>query len=152
MTHTTYRTSMSDLETIAYRLALYGCDAIRPEIVRAVSRVPEEVQTFAAERCAFLALPDGLDGAVWPGRIATHFHGSDADAWIVLLDSPLPEDAGEAVVAHELAHAFLRHDKLGQGDAAEIERQAAELARAWGFTGYTTDPEHCTRHHTGDTP
>lgn len=136
---------MSDPEALAYRIALYGCDAIRSEIVGAVSRVPEGVQTFATERCAFLGHPEGLDGAVWPGRIATDFDGSDEDTWIVLLDIPLPDEVGEAVVAHELAHAYLRHDKLGQGDAIEIETEAAELAAEWGFTGRPTDPDYCAR-------
>lgn len=132
------------METLAYRLSLYGCEPLRPTVASAVSRVPEEVQTFATERCAFLGLPEGCDGAVWPARIATDFDGSDEDAWIVLLDAPLPDDVAEAAVAHELAHAFLRHDGLDhQADPVEVEREAAELASEWGFEGYPTNPEHC---------
>ena len=45
----------------------------------------------------------------------------------------------QATVAHEIAHAFLRHR---EGDPTECEVEAARLAQQWGFTGPAADPDY----------
>ncbi len=42
-----------------------------------------------------------------------------------------PEDYAYWVIAHEFAHAFLRHND--GGDTTDVERDADALAAEWGF-------------------
>ena len=159
-----------DEETIHNYIADY-CDNIEVHrlVVRVVSRLPESVQQFVCHRCILLALSDV--GMVLPGRI-THADTHDTVAmveaapigaqpddlhdyveqfeqtaarWIILLQGSPPQD--ESVIAHEIAHAYLGHDRLGISVGLEpvaIETQACELTRSWGFEGLGTDIDHCT--------
>jgi hypothetical protein len=54
--------------------------------------------------------------------------------WLIILDERIPDDEAEGFVAHEIAHAWLRHGQLSPEipDSCEV---AAVLAKSWGFTG-----------------
>ena len=159
-----------DIETLHYRIPDY-CDnvAVHTQLLRTVERLPDGVQEFVCERCVFLALAD--HGMVLPGRITyPHFaetaemvekappnasfskltdyveeHERTAPKWIVLLQGTPSDD--ESILAHEIAHAYLGHDRLAiyDGDeAGHAEMAACELTKSWGFQGLGTDTDHCT--------
>jgi hypothetical protein len=53
--------------------------------------------------------------------------------WIVLLDERTPEDDMLGVVAHEIAHAWLGHDRCTpDGCPKDCEVQTANLVAQWG--------------------
>jgi hypothetical protein len=155
------------------RIAFY-CDhpGIHSLIAKTVSKLPDEVAVYACCQCIYLSIGDEtFNGVVLPGRIAHPTtvdiaqmiaeapRGSDISAltdyvdqvesrlqrWIVLLNESIvgSEDA-ESIVAHEIAHAWLRHDRLGLDVSSDSEREAEELTGEWGFSGLGADVEHCT--------
>jgi hypothetical protein len=64
--------------------------------------------------------------------------------WVILLDENIPEEDRESAIAHEVAHARLGHDRLGEMPD-DCETQAANLVKEWGFTGKGADAEYCER-------
>ena len=159
-----------DIETLHYRIADY-CDnvEVHSQLLRTVERLPDDVQEFVCQRCVFLALAD--HGMVLPGRVAcadlaetaemiqeaprnaslselgdyVQDYERTAHKWIVLLQGTPSDD--ESIPAHEIAHAYLGHDRLaiyGPDKSIEVETQACELTRSWGFQGLGTEVDHCT--------
>jgi hypothetical protein len=126
------------LDQIAYDVSYYGdFDATQAAVVIAVSRLPAEVAEFVFDRCRFLSVGRGINGMVLPGRIGTDHKGASENVWLILLHDNALSDYGEAaqgIVAHEIAHAWLRHDRLSEVPE-DCEIAAAQLARDWGFTG-----------------
>jgi hypothetical protein len=128
-------------EEIHYALS-YNGESYETEyaIIRALSRLPDDVREFALWRCRFIST-DGLRGTFLPGSI-----GVDAltrrsrGVWLIILhlDGLTPESA-ESVVAHELAHLWLGHEPFEPGDS-DAELEAAAQTRAWGFRGSGTRP------------
>ena len=158
-----------DIEELDRRIPDY-CDNIEVHtaVLKTVSRLPADVQEYACERCVFLALAE--NGMVFPGRI-TYPHWSEsvemleqapkgasklelADyleaafdrkaKWIILLPGCLAADEAQSIIAHEIAHAFLGHDRLSICDFIDVETEACNLVRSWGFGGRGADVEHCT--------
>ena len=130
------------IEEIADRLAYYGQrEKTRECIIHAISKLPTQAQIFSLDRCAYLSIAND-SGMVLPGKIGVHASDrTSRNMWLILLSDELSAD-GEGVVAHEIAHAWLKHDRLG--DIPESgERDAAMLAKSWGFEGRGTDPEFC---------
>jgi len=112
-------------------------------LAKAVSRLPEDVAGFALERCCFVSIGGNFLGLTLPGRLGEDNEGQSANFWIIVLDDCQPRDEMQATIAHEIAHAWLRHDRYGEDDlTVDCEVQAAELARDWGFTGTGADVEH----------
>ena len=157
-----------DIEKLNDRIPDY-CDNIEVHtaVLKTVSRLPADVQKYACERCVFLALAE--NGMVFPGRI-TYPHSSEsvemfeqvpcgasllelADyvetyerkaKWIILLPGCLAADEAQSIIAHEIAHAFLGHDRLSICDFIDVETEACNLVRSWGFGGLGADVEYCT--------
>ena len=157
-----------DIEKLNDRIPDY-CDNIEVHtaVLKTVSRLPEDVQEYACGRCVFLALADY--GMVLPGLI-TYPHSSEsvemieqapkgasrlelADyvetyerkaKWIILLPRCLAADEAQSIIAHEIAHAFLGHDRLSICDFIDVETEACNLVRSWGFGGLGADVEYCT--------
>jgi len=139
------------LETDTKRRMHHICDCLvyhgedpglRDRIVNVLSLLPDDVTDFALDRCAFLSVGKASAGMVLPGRIGVHGHEKRSrNFWLVLLDENMPGD--DSVIAHEIAHAWLRHDRLAADDCETWERDAADLARSWGFVGRGTDVEFC---------
>lgn len=111
-----------------------GLEPLRERISAVLEALPVEVQIDLLEDSRFrIALDDFVPGegrTVWmacPGPIG---RGSRC---VVL--KPRLADCSEAfaqyVIAHELAHAYLRH--AGWGDLVEPEAAADALAASWGF-------------------
>jgi len=107
---------------------------LRRQITLTVSRLPSDVAEWVREHCVFMAFEKGDYGEVWPG---TAFAGEDW--WFVFLKSPLPKRHAHGIIAHEIAHAWLHHDKFNV--PPDGEEQAHRQARAWGFRGLATRPE-----------
>lgn len=108
-----------------------GADAdTHHAIVRAVSRLPQVVAQFVVDSCVFFSVGEAVYGQCLPARFV---EGKD---WIIVVDEGFPGDV-EALVAHEVAHAYLGHS-IGEplGDE-ETERRAREQAVAWGFPDVT---------------
>ncbi len=126
-----------NIEEIYDDVSYYGDDAyLHAAIARALAKVPKTVLEFVLEKCIFLSTEQ--IGIVWPGRIAKKC------SWIIILNfCDLEEDDWESVIAHEVAHAFLGHDRMGLDDQLDLERQACSLVKEWGFTGLGTDTEYC---------
>jgi hypothetical protein len=105
--------------------------------LRAVGRVPPGIPPITAVSAVVLSgrrsgktvgltryTPEGDDGALRPKQTLT-FYSS-------LLDS-LSGPAALAVIAHELAHAWLNEHR-GPEESPEREQEADDLARRWGFS------------------
>lgn len=157
-----------DVEQVDYDLQYIGHDPeTRALLAQTISRMPEEVVEWLLEHCSFLSVGgDQARGFVWPakavlrrdmendtppewdagGKMVGGKHAYTAeDAWLVVVADNLPEAEAHGIVAHECAHAYLRHDLQSlsgtREEGARVEAQAANLAREWGFTGAATDAD-----------
>ena len=133
---------MDDLEEeVSYRLAYFGEDTrLHRWIVQTVARLPEEVRDFACERCRFLSVGRSALGMVIPADIATHaLEECTCNMWLILLEEELPEDDAHSIIAHEIAHARLGHNRFTAD--ASVEILTAEKTKEWGFTGLGADVE-----------
>lgn len=129
-------------EEIAYDLAYYGEDlhGTFRVLVETIARLPDDVATFALGRCCYVSVGEAAYGMVLPGRIGVdHLSRRSADRWIVVLaEAPMAQPGAHGIVAHEIAHAWRRDDRLGQ-PPADCERATAELTAQWGFDGIGAD-------------
>ena len=72
----------------------------------------------------------------------------------MLLNECAPAEDIESIVAHEIAHAWFKHERPGPLPP-DCEIQAANQTRDWGFRGLGADPKGCfipplidiTHHH-----
>lgn len=133
---------MRSLEGIHYRIAYLGeSEFTRAHIANAVSRLPGDVQDFACERCRFVSVGEGAMGITLPGSIGVNAHEKRSrNMWIIVLDDRIPVEELDGVVAHEIAHAWLGHNRCEEV-TVDDEVAAATLTREWGFTGRGADPE-----------
>jgi hypothetical protein len=134
------------LEGIAYDLQTYhGHDEeTRQRILKTIARLPDKVARFALKRCVYFSAGRANHGMVLPPRAL------ERGRWVVILTENMPERSSESIIAHEIAHAWLKHDAFAFDiNAAEVEVAAAQLAHEWGFTGHAADPEHQRRIHSG---
>ena len=73
--------------------------------------------------------------------------------WLLLLDERSVDENEESevlgIIAHEIAHAWLKHDRMSPDLPDDCETKAANLAKEWGFEGRATDPEFCSGLYTG---
>lgn len=132
----------NSLEGIHYQL-LEGIEAIisgslRSCIVRAMQKIPNEVREFVYDKCAFAAVGVG-------GGQTIHLPSQTKEPsrpWLFLLcDSKLDAEY-QSVIAHEIAHGWLKHKaRLGLTsleEAIKEETAACSLAKQWGFIGTGT--------------
>lgn len=140
-------------------------DDIERLIFQVVSKLPEEVQDFAIRECVFISFGNTAAGRTISGEIGYHpaltspqgvkfatENGRVADflqspMWLILLSEPLlidqmSEQDAQSLIAHEIAHAWSKHDtRMGSSidKAKEQEVQACDLALEWGFDGLGAD-------------
>ncbi|HEX5951216.1 MAG TPA: hypothetical protein VFZ96_09445 [Actinomycetota bacterium] len=127
---------------------MYLGDDARTErvIVETLLRLPEDVRAFALERCVFLSVGWAAPGLTLPGAVGVDpATRRSRDVWLIVLEEQAPLDLLASAAAHEIAHAWLRHDRLSEDLPDEHEVQAAELAQAWGFSGKPADPGYWQR-------
>lgn len=126
---------------IAHRLSYFGeHQTTLTRVAQCIAALPTEVREFALDRCRFVSVGHGVCGLTLPGRIATQ-EGRTRNVWIIVLDEEEDPDQAKGTIAHEIAHAWLGHDRLGLDSSVEMEVEAARLAREWGFKGTGADPE-----------
>jgi hypothetical protein len=130
---------VADLEHVAYRIAYYGeDDRLLRWIVETVARLPQEAREFACERCRFLSVGRSAQGMAVPAGIATHaYEKRTRNMWLILLEEELRDEHAHSIIAHEIAHAWLGHDRFTADASVEVE--TAEKVRKWGFTGLGAD-------------
>jgi hypothetical protein len=131
-------------EEISYDLAYHGSDrALELAIIETIQRLPQEVARFALDQCRFLSVGETSFGTTLPGRIASDWQGSTENMWLLLLAEGMPGDDIHSVVAHEIGHAWLKHDRLSPNVPDDCEIQTANLVRDWGFTGKGANADYC---------
>jgi len=130
----------------SHNLSYYGEDQhLFDCIVRTVQKLPDQVAHFAIDRCRFLSVGRSCWGMTMPAYIATHnVEKRTRNIWLILLEELIPDDEIDSAIAHEIAHAWLKHDRMGDFPE-DGEIAAANLTRRWGFSGKGTDPEYCNR-------
>jgi len=117
------------------------------EAIRTVLRkLPNDVGLFAYGRCVFISIGLGSFGMTLPGRISSHLvDRRTRNMWLIILDERVPDDEVQGTIAHEIAHAWLKHDQISIDIPETCEVDAALLTKSWGFTGKGTDPDYCDR-------
>jgi hypothetical protein len=106
----------------------------RRDVLKALPRLPADVRAFVLERVTIVSTGRVTAGLALPPPVLGD------DAWVVLLS----ERTGvTGTFVHEIAHAWLGHVHA----SADHEREAAGLAREWGFDGPSTDPDDCAERH-----
>jgi hypothetical protein len=117
----------------AFEQELDGCEHEFERTLLRVSRsgrLPDEVQRFAGETCAFVAVGDDIQAQTLQPNI---------HKWLIIVRE---SENRESVIAHEIAHAFLGHTRGAEfppDEESRIESEARTLVRAWGFTGKGAD-------------
>ena len=61
--------------------------------------------------------------------------------WLILLEENLTEKDARSIIAHEIAHAWLGHNRLAADTDASVEIEAVRQVKQWGFTGLGADEE-----------
>ena len=115
-----------------------------PELSEAMARVllklPEDVREFVTSRVVILSVGQTCAGHTWLARAPWRPEGPN---WVIVIDENDDSDR-EALIAHEIAHAFLGHgSEPGKDDRTTCEKAAADLAKLWGFSGRGTDAKFC---------
>jgi len=98
------------------RVAYYGDSSeLDTAINKTLHNMPREIALFAAERCSFISIGKAAMGMVLPGRIGVHYYNRRSrNMWIIILDENIPDKDLHGAIAHEVAHAWLGHDRLGE--------------------------------------
>jgi hypothetical protein len=134
----------ANLPFLADDVKYYGDDSeLLLWIQLTLTKLPIDVARFVIDRCSFVSTGRVNLGLILPGRIGVHFlERRSRNTWVIILSENLPASEEESVIAHEIAHAWLGHDRLAEmSDDVEIE--AANLTKLWGFVGRGADPEYC---------
>ena len=105
-------------------------------IVYTVMKLPNHVREYIYEECHFLSVGVTCWGMVMP----------KLDGWLILLEERIVKEFDEgnamSIVAHEIAHAWLKHDRADSTIDEQCEKEAAEKTKEWGFEGLGTNLEH----------
>lgn len=111
-----------------------GKDPLVPRIAAVLKRLPRAVLEDLLEDSRFrLRMDDFVPGAGRTVWMASPDAGGNGSRCVVLRPSlaTCSEDFAHYVIAHELAHAYLRN---GGGESIKDPEQAADaLAGVWGF-------------------
>jgi hypothetical protein len=139
-------TDTKRFEEIHYDLAYHGESSdIHTQIIETISRLPKKVAKFAVENCCFISVGEAIYGIALPGRIGTkntNLRRTTRNAWIIVLSENCNEKDIHSIIAHEIAHAWRKDDRLAR-PPEDCEIQTANLTRDWGFTGCGSDADYC---------
>jgi len=90
-------------------------------IGKVIKRLPEDVRRFIDDNnCQFVSVESD-------NGMTIHSLDYPKPCWLIVLGS----DIDERIVAHEIAHAFLRH--RGPVTTVQPQREAWALTSKWGF-------------------
>lgn len=141
-------------EEVDYRLDHHGDDeALNSAIVETIGRLPEDVAEFALEHCIFLSVGRAAYGMTLPGRVVTRRSRwkTTRNQWLILLAEDVPDDDLPSFIAHEIAHAWRKDDRLSPDLPDDCETETALLVKSWGFEGRGADPDYCNAPFAGIT-
>ncbi len=116
----------------AWNLLMYYCDDTDTKklISETISLLPEDVADFATDRCRFLSVGRDAYGMVFPGSIGVDpYTKRTRNVWLILLSENLKKKDAHSIVAHEIAHAWLQHDRMSPDVPRDCEVQAADLTK-----------------------
>ncbi|TMB65067.1 MAG: hypothetical protein E6J43_12440 [Chloroflexi bacterium] len=120
---------------------------LRSVIGDTIGRLPDDALLLAADRCVFVSVGRTVEGMTLPGDVLQRVDEDDP-TWLILLDDRIMDtkeaDDVESVIAHEIAHAFLGHNRMTDDGDRSVEIATCKLVREWGFEGSGTDE---SRHH-----
>ncbi len=127
-----------NIEEIWYKVRYYGDDSqTQVAICRTVERLPKDVQSFVFDDCVFMSVGRASLGLVMPPDRDDELYWA-RDRWLIFLADELPEEDVDGIIAHEIAHALLGHNRFElfvPGDTERTEQEVADQVKAWGFTG-----------------
>lgn len=110
------------------------CPPLQQRLLRVLASLPDDVRNdFLDDPCFRIAMEEYIPGrgwSLWLAVPATVGSGSRS----VVLRPRLADCSAEFahyVIAHELAHAYLRNG--GWGEISDREQAADALAASWGF-------------------
>lgn len=118
----------------AYLEPFADCEVLQQRVQRVLHSLPVEVQRdFLDDPCFQIAKEEYVPGRGWslPMAVPVVVGGGSRS---VVLRSRLADCSAEFahyVIAHELAHAYLRNG--GWGEIVDREQAADALAASWGF-------------------
>jgi len=103
-------------------------------------RLPDQPLLKAIDSCVFGSVGRSNQGLTLPANV---LNGGEAESWLILLDDAMlaskqTEDI-QSVIAHEIAHAYLGHDRVADAGDVSIELDACRQVREWGFQGSGAD-------------
>lgn len=104
----------------------HGGPDVLSHIIETVQKLPAEVIQFAITKCAFVSATEENAGCVLNAKV---FQDSE---WVVILGPGLAAQNAQNIVAHKIAHAWLRHEHFGILPS-DHEPAVRALAAEWGF-------------------
>lgn len=116
-------------------------DSIRFSIAKVLPKIPNDVRDYVLNECFIFSAGKGDFGVTWPASMILNSYDR-LRSWIIILSEDMPEDDKDSIIAHEIAHAYLKHDRLSDVPV-EVEKDACLLVKGWGFDGLGTNLEHC---------
>jgi hypothetical protein len=146
-------------EEITSRLVWLGKDSSspEPEVGNTLSKLPDDVREWALEKLVWFCPPncDGQAASIWLDpvtmkRYAEERPGGGGGSWlnmrVVYVAPHVFEQTGDKfrhIIAHEIAHHWLRHSPGGAEDCDANDDEANALAHQWlktlGARGSTLD-------------
>lgn len=119
-------------------------DDLKRSISEVFLRLPEDVRDYLLEECHVISAGKILFGTVWPTEILAN-GPHNFKKWLIVFSENLPEDMEykHSIIAHEMAYAYLKHDRLSETLTREVEKEAFILTGEWGFNGIGTSLEDC---------
>ena len=135
---------MARVEELHYMIMEEIGDELKAQLASVLARLPRAIADSLVDQCYFIS--DFNMGSVRPGSLYGKFEA------VVFLHEEVKDMAGEgdAIIAHELAHAHLgHHHQFGKDHSLEVhrksEQEAADLAMEWGFVGKAADWSRLSR-------
>lgn len=147
---------MSDVtyEEMFSKAPYFGQDMVmRATLAQVLTRVPESVREFVLGKCVITSsVEPRFGGIVWKAQVPKQALDSPHEFWLIVL-SELAWSAGmdmvrrkglkevaksqnerwRHIIAHEIAHAYLGHDRMNPDLPEDTEAEADRLAARWGF-------------------
>ena len=108
-------------------------DRLRLALASVLVRLPKRVRHFVQRRCQILSIGGlGVWGITWPASIVD----KRKVKWLIVMSETAYRSQGrrESAIAHEVAHAWLGHNRLDPDISPDVEEEADNQAVAWGFS------------------
>lgn len=132
-------------EEITSRLVWLGSSFREPEVGNTLSKLPYKVREWALDKLVWFCPPKDIDGEaaiIGPGPVPTERYAEEGSGggggfWLnmrVVYIAPHVfenEDKFRHIIAHEIAHHWLRHPPGSAEEVEAMELEADALAHEW---------------------